>query len=115
MYDFILQAILFTSATVMAFLAARALPRVLPAENPKSVWSHIDEWFGRLPLHHLDDRVNAFLFKFLKRSRVVMMKIDNRLIQHLHKVKSHGDSRVTGHVQEMLDHVQGDKDEKTPE
>lgn len=108
MYDFILQVILFASATLMAFLAARALPRVMPAENPKSVWSHIDEWFGRLPLHRLDDRVNSFLFKFLKRSRVVMMKIDNRLTRHLHAVKSRGDSRATGHVQEMLDHVQGD-------
>lgn len=113
MYDFILQAILFASATVMAFLAARALPRVLPAENPRSIWSHIDEWFGRLPLHRLDDRVNAFLFKFLKRTRVVVMKIDNRLIRHLDKVKS--DTERTGHVQQMLDHVQGSGDEKTPE
>lgn len=113
MYDFILQAIFFASAALMAFLAARALPRVEPAENPKSVWSHIDEWFGRLPLHRLDDRVNAFLFKFLKRTRLVVMKIDNRIIRHLDKVKSAADRG--GHVQQMLDHVQGSTEEKTPE
>jgi len=89
----------------MAFLAARALPRVLPTENPKSIWAHIDQWFGRLPLHRLDDWVNAFLFKFLKRMRVVTMKM-----RHLHKVKLHTDNRAIG-VQEMLDHVQGEKEE----
>jgi hypothetical protein len=89
----------------MALLFARALPRVEPSSDPKSLYERIDEWFGRLPLHHIDDRANAAAFKFLRRMRIVVMKIDHRLVGYLDRVKRSGRDRA--HVQEMLDHVQG--------
>ena len=108
MYDFILQTVLVASLAVMAFLAARALPRVEPDDEPESLFDRMNAWFGKLPLHHLDDRVNGLLFKFLKRVRVIVMKIDNRLIHHLDRVKRSGEQAApSAHVQELIDHVQG--------
>ncbi len=105
MYDFILQTILVGSLAVMAFLAARALPRVEPEENPRSAYDCINRWFGNLPLHRFDERVNIFLFKFLKRSRVIVMKLDNRLMHYLDKVKKNGE-QTSSPTQELLDYVQ---------
>lgn len=91
----------------MAYLFARALPRVEEATDPKGIYDHIDEWISRLPLHHLDERANSFMFKFLKRARVIVMKIDNRIIRSLERVKKNGE-QVSSPTQELLDHVQGE-------
>ncbi len=107
MYDFILQAVFFGSLAVMAFLFARALPRVEEATDPKGIYDHIDEWLGKLPLQHLDERANSFMFKFLKRTRVIVMKLDNRIIRHLDRVRKSGEQAVSP-TQELLDHVQGE-------
>ena len=113
MYDFILQTVLVGSLAVMAFLAARALPRVEPEENPQPLYEKLGEWFGRLPLHHLDERANTFLFKFLKRARVIVLKLDNRITRRLEKVRDAGERRAPSvHVQELIDHVQ--KPEENP-
>ncbi len=114
MYDFILQTVLVGSLAVMAFLLARALPRVEPEENPRRFFARLCNWLDSLPLHHLDERLNALLFKFLKRTRVVVMKIDNRLIRHLDRVKKSGEQAApSDHVQELIDHMQkGDREKE---
>lgn len=101
------------SLAVMAFIAARALPRVaVEGEVEPSIYTAFTAWLNRLPLHHVDERINIFLFKFLKRSRVFVMKLDNRLVRHLDRVKKNGE-QDTSHVQDMIDHVQGDASNKT--
>jgi hypothetical protein len=96
---------------VMAFIAARALPRVVvEGITEPSIYAAFTAWLNRLPLHHVDERINVFLFKFLKRSRVFVMKLDNRLMRYLDRVKKSGEQGNT-HVQDMIDHVQGEKGE----
>ena len=113
MYEFLLQMAFVGSLAVMAFIAARALPRVLvEGETEPSVYTAFTAWLNRLPLHHVDERINTFLFKFLKHSRVFIMKIDNRLASHLHRVKKNGEQASHPPVQEMIDHVHGDVSDK---
>ncbi len=111
MYTFLLYLVFVGSLAVIAFIAARALPRVsVEGETEPSLYTAFSAWLDRLPLHHVDERINGFLFKFLKRSRVVMMKIDNRLARHLDRVKKNGEKPLHP-VQEMIDHVHREKED----
>lgn len=113
MYAFLLQLIFTGSLAIIAFIAVRALPRVsTEGDVEPSLYTAFAAWLDRLPLHHVDTRINEFLFKLLKRSRVVIMKLDNRLMRSLDRVKKTG-PHATTHlpVQEMIDHVQGEKEE----
>ncbi len=110
MYDFLLQLAFVVSLSIMTFVLLRSLPRV-PVEGitEPSLAARFGDWLNRLPLHHIDERINGFLFKFLRRSRIFILKLDNRLIRHLDRVKKNGE-KPANPVQEMIDHVQGEKE-----
>ncbi len=97
----------------MAFILLRSLPRVTVEEDEAepSLAARFSGWLNRLPLHHVDERINGLLFKFLKRARVFVLKVDNRLASHLAHVKKSGEQAAASPVQEMIDHVQGEKEE----
>ncbi len=95
----------------MTFILLRSLPRVATEEAEPSLAAWFSDWIDRLPLHHIDERINGFLFKFLKRSRVFVLKLDNRLSRHLDRVKKSGEQSAHPSVQEMIDHVHGEKTE----
>ena len=112
MYDFLLQISFVMGLAIMAFVLLRALPRV-PVEGDiePSLAARFGDFLNRLPLHHVDERINGFLFKFLRRSRVFILKLDNRLVRQLDRVKKNGEQSAANPVQEMIDHVQGEKAE----
>ncbi len=112
MYDFVLQLIMIGSLSVVVYLMARALPRVTDEGGVPTMHEQVGGWIERLPLHHVDERLNALLYKFLKHLRVIMMKIDNRLTHQLKRVKQHGESAAAASpVQELLDEVKSEKRE----
>lgn len=110
MYDFTLQLSLISSLTVIVYIMARALPRVNVQEEPPTMYDYLDQWADRLPLHHVDERINSFLFKMLKRMRVVVMKMDNHLARYLDRVKKNGEKNAHS-VQELLNEVNSEKKE----
>lgn len=109
MYAFLLQMTFVTSLAVITFILLRSLPRVATEEAEPSLAARFSDFLNRLPLHHIDERINTFLFKLLKRSRVFVLKIDNRLSRHLDHVKKTGAGASHPPVQDMIDHVQGEK------
>ncbi len=112
MYAFLLQMAFVTGLAVMTFILLRSLPRVTTeGEAEPSLAAWFSGWLNRLPLHHVDERINGFLFKFLKRSRVFVLKLDNRLARQLDHVKKNGEQATASSVQEMIDHVQGERGE----
>lgn len=112
MYDFILQLIMIGSLSVIVYLTARALPRVTDEGELPTVHEQVGGWLERLPLHRLDERLNALLYKLLKHVRIIMMKIDNRLTHQLKRVKQHGESAQSASpVQKLLDEVNNGKKE----
>lgn len=88
--DFILQIILLASAGVIVYLFARALPRVSDDDiaPPSKIWLRIEEFFRSLPLQKIDIFVNGILEKFLRKFRVIILKIENIVNAGIHKVKS---------------------------
>ena len=108
MYAFLLQMTFVTGLAVMAFMLLRSLPRVSTEETEPSLIAWFGGWLNRLPLPHIDERINGFLFKFLKRARVFVLKLDNRLSRHLDHGKKTGVNASHPPVQDMIDHVQGE-------
>jgi hypothetical protein len=110
MYAFLLQLTFMAGLGIVAFILLRAVPRVPVDEPEPSFASRFAEFLNRLPLHHVDDRINAFIFKALRRFRVVVLKVDNRLARQIDRVKKSGEEATTNSVQEMIDHVQGERE-----
>ena len=110
MYNFALQIVFMGSLSAIAFMFARALPRVEEEESVPSLFDYIEGAAKRLPLHKLDDRMHSFAFKALKRVRVVIMKADNRIISYLERMKRWGDEQqAPAQAQSLLDSIQSEK------
>jgi len=108
MYHFTLQLFFIGSASLVVYMFVRALPRVADIHEPPTIYDYFDAWMAKFPLHQLDGRLNMLLFKFLKRVRVVVMKIDNHLIRHLERVRQNG-KQTESPVQKLFDKVQEEK------
>lgn len=88
MYNFLLQIITFSALAAVVYILARALPRVseeneLAGEKPNS----FDRLLKKLPLEEIDKIINAFWGKFLRRFKVVILKIDNLVNKLLNRTK----------------------------
>lgn len=90
MFQFVVTNILMVSLGIVLYLVARALPRVdetsRPAHGPLGRWitSEIPE--------RVDTALNNFLGKFLRRTKVFLLKIDNMLTEHIKKTKTENGS-----------------------
>lgn len=105
MYNFILQIIVFSSLGLVIYLMARALPRVSDSGAPPRGPGFFDRLMSRLPMAKIDENINSFFAKFLRRSKVVVMKIDN-FINHrlgrLTKKSGGGEADKTGENNQQL-------------
>ena|SRR3989344_2452307 len=88
MYNFILQIIIMFSLGVIIYLIARASPRVGDIEIiDESYHNKLDRIISRLPLDEIDVVISSAVEKFLRKSRLFLMKWDNLLSNHLKKIK----------------------------
>lgn len=92
MYNFTLQIISVVSLGIVLFLIARALPRVREerSENSaKPAREHIlTRIFGRrVSIEKLDLAVNTVIEKALRKLRVMLMKIDNKIHRHIGQIR----------------------------
>jgi len=88
MYNFILQIIIMFSLGVMIYLIARASPRIGDIEvADESYHNKLDRIISRLPLDEIDVVISTAVEKFLRKSRLFLMKWDNTLSNHLKKIK----------------------------
>ena len=86
MIKFILQIVVFSSLGLMIYMIARAIPRV-PEEVAmprRSNW--VDRLTSKIPMSAIDNRLNSFFAKLLRKFRVVIMKIDNFINDRLGKL-----------------------------
>jgi len=85
MYNFVLQLIVFTSLGIVVYLMARALPRVSDSETTRGP-NWIDRLMKRVPTQEIDRGINVFLVKFLRKLKLVILKIDNFISHRLGKL-----------------------------
>ena len=86
MIKFILQIIVFSSLGLVIYMIARAIPRV-PEEVAmprRSSW--VDRLMAKIPMAAIDERLNSFVAKLLRKFRVVVMKTDNFINDRLGKL-----------------------------
>ncbi|MEK7641021.1 MAG: hypothetical protein AAB389_03430 [Patescibacteria group bacterium] len=84
--NFLLQIIVFSSLGLVIYLIARAVPRMPENIEPPRRANFFDRLMSKIPMSKIDDRLNSFLAKFLRRSRVVTMKMDNFINDRLGKL-----------------------------
>jgi len=75
----------------IVYLIARGIPRIDDTlrEEPKNKIDHkIDHWFSKIPIEKFDVALSNFLEKFLRRTRIGLLRMDNFLVKHLNKVKT---------------------------
>ena len=87
MYSLVLQLILFSSLGVILYLMARAMPRLDERKEVVHASGWFDRMLSRMPLAKVDAGVNSFLEKLLRKTRVIVLKVDNLLNQYLNQVK----------------------------
>jgi hypothetical protein len=86
MLSFIFTTIFMLSLACVLYLMVRALPRVAEEAAPDHQ-GLLDRWaHSELP-EKVDRTVNGFLFKFFRKARVTVLKLDNALGSRLQKMK----------------------------
>jgi hypothetical protein len=88
MYSFILQVIFFTSLGVIVYLFSRAIPRVPDEDEAPHAAAGFDELLRKLPLSHIDTKINSFFERSLEKSRTGLMKFDGVLHRTLNRLKA---------------------------
>ncbi len=74
------------SLSGVLYLMVRALPRI--AEEPAGERkSFLDRWAHSEVPEKVDQALNGFLLKFLRKAKVLVLKLDNALSKHLQKIK----------------------------
>ena len=88
MIEFNLIDILLISLGVILYIIAQALPRV--DDNPEMVEkkNFLDRFAHSDVPEKLDGMFNMFLLKFLKRIKILTLKLDNALSRQLKKIRS---------------------------
>lgn len=84
MIDLILQIVLMLSLGTIVYISALAIPKMGEAA-PRP--NKIRDWVKNLPYHHIDEAIDAYKDKILRKSKIVVMKIENFINKNLNKDK----------------------------
>ena len=87
MYNFILQTIVMVSLGTMIYLVARAMPRVTEIAKSDPAKDYFDKLMKKLPLEKADMLATLWTEKFLRKLKIVILKLDNLLSKHLSNLK----------------------------
>lgn len=86
MVNLILQIIVFSSLGLVIYMIARAIPRVPEEVAPSRRSNWVDRIMSKIPMTKIDENINSFFSKFLRRSKVVVMRADNFINDRLGKL-----------------------------
>ena len=102
MYDFFLQLFFISSLAVIVYLMARALPRVQEEEGyTTTALEYLEGWVKKLPLSKIDRSLNTRFEKTLRKIRVVVLRLDNVIHNHLSN-RRNGENSAGGDLFDQL-------------
>lgn len=96
MVQFILTTILMASLGTMLYLVARSLPRVEEVASDKK--NFLDRLASSEIPEKIDAAFNGFLLKYLRKLKVVLLKVDNFITGKLKKLSSDDNLRHFGRL-----------------
>ncbi len=91
--EFIFTTILMVCLGIVFYLTVQALPRI--EETPAEERGFLERWAHSEMPEKIDAAFNNFLLKFLRKIKVLVLKLDNMLARHLQKIKPEEDKRPT--------------------
>lgn len=86
MINLILQIIVFSSLGLIIYMIARAIPRVPEEVAPSRRSNWVDRMMSKIPMAKIDENINSTFMKFLRKAKVIVMKADNFITDHLGKL-----------------------------
>lgn len=87
----IFSSVLMVSLSGVLYLVVRALPRIAEEPGGGQGGGLAERWKRSELPEKVDAFLNGFLLKFLRKLKVMVLKLDNALSHHLQKVKPNGD------------------------
>ena len=89
MFQFIVTNILMLSLGTVLYIVVRTLPRIQDdgTTEKKGV---LERWIASEIPEKIDRALNGFLFKFLRKTKVILLKADNSVSEQLKKIKPEG-------------------------
>ncbi len=107
--EFIFTIILMVCLGTVLYLTVQALPRI--EEVPSEEKGFLERWARSEMPEKIDAAFNNFLLKFLRRTKVLILKLDNVLAKHLQKIKPEENKRPNIDFKEISG--QNKEDEKS--
>jgi len=89
--EFIFTIVLMICLGTVLYLTVQALPRI--KEVPTDEKGFLERWAHSEMPEKIDAAFNNFLLKFLRKVKVLILKLDNALARHLQKIKPEEDKR----------------------
>ena len=84
MIEFIFIIILMLCLGAVLYLTVQALPRI--AEEPEAEQGILERWAHSEVPEKIDAAFNNFLLKFLRKFKIVVLRLDNILSKHLRAI-----------------------------
>ena len=95
MFQFIITNVLMISVGAVLFILVRALPR-LGEESSEVKMSILERWVASELPEKIDKTLNSFLEKFLRKSHVWLLKVDNNVSHWLKRVRPNSNGTKAG-------------------
>lgn len=107
MYSLIPQIFLLVGFGIILWLVIKNLPKIKDEDIKKNIQFSEprikkEKIVQKIPIEKIDAKVNSFLEKFLRRFRIILMKIDTYLQKHLETLKSHSKPKSIFKTEENL-------------
>lgn len=94
MLQFFITTIFMLSLGTVLYVLVRSLPRIDEEPSGASEQGPFERWIASEIPERIDQTVNAFMDKFLRKLKIFLLKVDNSLTNRLQKIKSsNGSSR----------------------
>ncbi len=101
MYNFILEIALMLGLGTMIYMVGRAVPRI--GDDIEQTPTKMDKLFASIPLYKADVFLNNFLERFLRKTKLVLMKLDNYASGYLDQIrKINGNGKKNGEERPSL-------------
>jgi len=107
MFSLIPQIILLLCFGLIIWLIIKNLPKVKDEKENHTVEINViskkrKSLLHKIPIEKIDAKVNSFLEKVIRRSRIILMKVDTYLQKHLNTLKSHSKPKSIFKVEDNL-------------
>lgn len=94
MLSVILQIAVFASLVAMIAIFVRAVPRVSDESLARA--PTLEQWLESLPLSRIDAFLRRLMHKGLRKTRLVILRVDNSLGLYLDRVKEEENGSLNG-------------------